>query len=139
MYLLTPVSDFEGRSAKMILRTLLDSGWYVFGWSVHITTRIDAGDRICFYEKKVGVVANATIAGRPSRESPPSNPTPGRFPWAIPVKDVLYFFDNPTVVDAALRARMDAFRKRDPFSPWSWFVQVTHEVTEHDYELLVHR
>jgi hypothetical protein len=39
-------------------------------------------------------------------------------------------------IDADLRAKLDAFAERDPSQPWSWFVQGTKIVTEHDYAVL---
>ncbi len=46
------------------------------------------------------------------------------------------FFDHPVVMDATLRAQMDAFKNRDAAGPWAWFVQSTRRVSEHDFEIL---
>jgi len=36
----------------------------------------------------------------------------------------------------ALRSKLDAFTGRDPSQPWSWFVQGTKVITEHDFSVL---
>ena len=50
-----------------------------------------------------------------------------------------FFFDTPVVIDATLRAQLDAFAGRDISAPWAWFVQATRKLTAHDYALLVPR
>jgi len=44
--------------------------------------------------------------------------------------------ENPVVIDAALRSKLDAFKKSDPNKAWAWFVQATRKITEHDFKIL---
>jgi hypothetical protein len=94
------------------------------------------GDRICFYETGVGVVAEAEVDSHPEEKIIPYVRDPEKFPWAFQVKNARYFFDQPVVIDAALRSHLDAFKGRDPEGPWGWMVQGTRKVTEHDFHVL---
>jgi hypothetical protein len=94
------------------------------------------GDRLCFYESGVGVVAAAEVASVPEHRTLSIIRDAERYPWAFHVTNVRYFFDAPVVIDAPLRAQLDAFQGREPSQSWAWFVQATHAVTEHDFCLL---
>jgi hypothetical protein len=133
---LTAVSDDQETSAQEIIRTLLNAGWYVYGEHTPGRKRLQVGDRLCFYESGVGIVAAAEVASVPERRTLSIIRDAGRYPWAFHVTNVRYFFDAPVVIDATLRAPLDAFRGRDPGQSWAWFVQATHADTEHDFGLL---
>jgi hypothetical protein len=135
-YILTPLRDDETGTARDALQRLLGSGWYVFGERTPTRKALTEGDHLCFYEVKVGVVAEAVVASAPERRALPQARSPERFPWAFRVRDVRFFFDAPVAVDTNLRSQLDAFRNRDPHGPWAWFVQGTHTVTPHDFALL---
>jgi len=142
LHLLTPVRDEEDWTARDTIRLLLNAGWYVFGESTPGRKRLKPGDRICFYETGVGVVAEAVVASHPERRPPAIKhafKTPEKFPWSFKVTDVRFFFETPVAIDVDRRAKLDAFVGRDPTRPWSWFVQGTRIVTEHDFEILVGR
>jgi hypothetical protein len=139
LYVMTPVSDDTDVSAGKTIRSLLDQKVYVFGDRTPGRKNIKAGDRVCFYQSQVGVVAEATVINNPERKKVKFAKDPERFPWAFGVKDVRYFFDKPVVIDAALRGRLDAFRGRDPNKAWAWLVQGTKLLTAHDFEVLVGR
>ena len=98
--------------------------------------RLQVGDRLCFYESGVGIVAAAEVASVPERRTLSIIRDGGRYPWAFHVTNVRFFFDAPVVIDATLRAPLDAFRGSDPGQSWAWFVQATHADTEHDFGLL---
>ncbi len=135
-HILTPIADDEHGSGREALERLLGAGWYVFGEKTPTRTRLAPGDRLCFYETGKGVVAEAEVASAPERRTLPHVRHAERFPWAFRVTGVRLFFDDPVLIDAALRARLDAFRGRDPARGWAWFVQQTHAVTEQDFGLL---
>jgi len=44
--------------------------------------------------------------------------------------------EQPKVIDEALRSQLNAFAGRDPSAPWGWFVQATHRVTSHDFQVV---
>jgi hypothetical protein len=137
---MTSVKDEPGSRAKVKIRGLLDRGWYVFRSGTPGRTLLREGDRLCFYEAGVGVIAEATVASKPELRYVPFNPDPERYPWAFKIKNVRYFFDNPVVLrDAELRSRLRAFKGKDANGPWAWFVQGTHLVSEHDFKILVRR
>jgi hypothetical protein len=136
LYLMTAVSDDEAASAQDTIRRLLDNGWYVFGDRTPGRKDLKPGDHICFYEAGVGVVAEAEVDSQAEKKTVPFVRHPERFPWAFKVKNVRYFFEQPVVIDAPLRAKLDKFHGRDPERSWAWFVQATQKVTKHDFDLL---
>jgi hypothetical protein len=135
-YWLTAVSDDQHTSAQEAIRTLLGAGWYVYGERTPGRKHLQVGDGLCFYESGVGVVAAAEVASIPERRLLSIIRDAERYPWAFRVTNVGYFFDAPVVIDAPLRAQLDAFHGREPSQSWAWFVQATHAVTAHDFRLL---
>jgi hypothetical protein len=133
---LTAVSDTPETSAQEAIRTLLDAGWYVYGERTPGRKRLQVGDRLCFYESGVGVVAAAEVASIPERRTLSISRDAEKYPWSFRVTNVRYFFGVPVVIDAPLRAQLEAFQGCEPSQSWAWFVQATHSVTEHDFLLL---
>lgn len=139
LHVLTPIRDRPDQTARDTLRQLLGAGWYAFGEKTPFHDKLKPGDRICFYETGVGVVADAVVASSPKKNPPEAEEIVkkfDKFPWAFKVRDVRLFFDAPVVIDADLRSKLDAFAGRDPANPWAWFVQTTRAVTEHDFAIL---
>jgi hypothetical protein len=136
LYLLTAVASDEVESAQEVITKLLQAGWYVFGERTPGRKRLQPGDRLCFYETGVGVVAEAEVASEPERKTLRYVRHAERFPWAFQAKNTRFFFDKPIVIDAALRSQLDAFKDRDPSGSWGWFVQATRLITAHDFRLL---
>lgn len=135
-YLLTPVTDDGEDPIEERIRNLLKSGWYVFGERTPGRKDLKPGDRICIYKTALGVIADLEVAGFPEKKVLLYVRDPEKYPWAFSVRKVRYFPEKPVVIDAALRASLDAFKGREPDRPWSWFVQNTRRVTPHDFELL---
>lgn len=71
-------------------------------------SKLKPGDRLCFYQADVGVIAEATVASVPERKFIKFNPDLERYPWAFQVTKVRYF--EPIVIDMALRSRLDAYK-----------------------------
>jgi hypothetical protein len=69
--LLTPVSNDPEASAKETISMFLKAGWYVFGDRTPGRKALKPGDRICFYESGVGIVADAEVASIPEQKAPP--------------------------------------------------------------------
>lgn len=138
-YLLTPVSDETEATAKDTITRLLNAGWYVFGDKTPGRKRLKPGDRICFYESGVGVVAEAEVSSVPERKPPSAKgvvKSLDKFPWSFKLTNVRFFFDAPIAIHADLRSKLDAFAGRDSSQPWAWFVQGTKIVGEHDFAVL---
>jgi hypothetical protein len=136
MHLLTPVSSEDGVSAEATIRSLLDQGVYVFGDRTTGRKSLKAGDKIAFYESGKGVVASADIASTAEKKKVKFVKEPDKYPWAFRVTNVRYFFDEPVILDGSLRSQLDRYAGRDPSAPWSWFVQGTRKVSEHDFKIL---
>jgi hypothetical protein len=139
LFLITPVRDEDDITAKSTIASFLNAGWYVFGEKTPGRKRLKTGDRICFYESGVGVVAEAEIASVPERKPPTVKglvKNVEKYPWSFRLTNVRLFFDQPRVIDANVRSKLDAFEGRDPTRSWAWFVQGTKVITEHDYQVL---
>ncbi len=141
LFLITPVRDEPGATVQETLESLLGQGAYVFGDRTTGRKSIKPGDRICFYSSGVGIVADAEIGSRAERRPVRFAKDSANYPWAFTVRDVRFYFDSPVVIDAALRARLQAFTDRghDPSGPWSWLVQGTRYVNAHDFGILTRR
>jgi hypothetical protein len=137
---LTSVADKEDRSAQEYILELLDSGWYLFGEKTGGRNKLQQGDEICFYVKGLGVVAAATV------ESAATHPVPahlqpysyGKHHWAFRVRDSIYFFQNPVILNKVVCGTLEAFKGRDLSNPrsWVWFVQGTHRISSNDFKVL---
>lgn len=134
---LTPVRSDATGSAEEVIDTLVGrERIYAFGDRTPGRRHIKPGDRICFYASGTGVVAHATVASVPKQQSHPRVRDPAKYPWVFAVDSARLYLERPVVLDADLRAKLDAFRSRDSFKSWAWFVQATRRITEHDFRLL---
>ena len=129
-YFLTPAAARDPETASEVIDRQLKAGSYSWGENTPYVRDLQPGDRVAFYASGTSrVVAEAEVTSRAVH-------TQGSFPWRFgvtPGRSVV-----PSVrIDADLRARLDAFRGKDAQSTrWSWFVQVTREVSAHDFRLL---
>jgi hypothetical protein len=136
-YVITPTKSDENEAAEEIIKTLVGKeGIYAFGERTPCRKDLKPGDWICFYATTVGVVAHAKVLSSPKKTPHPSVSHPEEYPWVFRLGDVKLYTENPVVVDALLRDKLDAFKNRDPDKHWAWFVQATHWVTEHDFRIL---
>lgn len=136
-YWLTPVKSDEVDSAQATVRTLVaDSHVYAFGDKTPGRKRLKSGDWICFYATSIGVIAHAKVNSSPEHRPHPRVRDADRYPWVFGVSDEVLYLDEPMVLDANLRAQLEVFQGKDPNKAWSWFVQATHQMTEHDFLIL---
>ena len=136
-YWLTPVKSDEDETADECIQHLVgEEKIYAFGERTPGRRHIKPGDYICFYSAGKGVVAHAQIASQPEHKKHPRVRHSERYPWVFSVKNVHLYLENPVVIDAALRSKLDAFKKSDPNKAWAWFVQATRKITEHDFKIL---
>lgn len=138
---LTPIKDQADVTAKDAIRELLGAGWYLFGPATPGRKEIKPGDRICFYETGVGIIASAVVASRPDDNAKPAGFNRKRYrdyPWAFRVKNG-HIFEQPVIIDLELRTKLDAYKAKDPVRRWNWFVQATHKVSHNDFESLIGR
>jgi hypothetical protein len=136
-YWLTPVKSDEEETADECIQCLVgEEKIYAFGERTPGRRHIKPGDYICFYSAGKGVVAHAQIASQPEHKKHPRVRHSERYPWVFRVKNVHLYLENPIVIDAALRGKLDAFKKSDLNKAWAWFVQATRKITEHDFKIL---
>jgi len=133
----TPVTSDDNESAEECINKLVgENKIYAFGNRTPGRKHIKPGDMICFYATGIGVVAQAEVSTRPVEEDNPFIQDSNRYPWVFQIKDSQLFLDNPIIIDAQLRSKLDAFSGRDPNRPWAWFVQATRKISKHDYQIL---
>jgi hypothetical protein len=139
-YWLTPVrSDEEGAAEDTIIALVKKAHIYAFGERTHGREHIKPGDWICFYATRKGVIAHARVASVPRKELNPNVRDADRYPWIFDLESERLYLNEPIVIDAALRADLDAFRGRDANKTWAWFVQATNRISEHDFKILTRK
>lgn len=127
-----PVAEDDDRTAEDWVLSLVVNAKM---WSSTSKKSLLVGDRVCFYGAGKGVMANAIVRTPPVFKTHPMA-SPDAPSWVIELDEVVEYLAGPVVIDAALREKLDAFSGKDPSKPWSWFVQGTHKVTAHDFEVL---
>jgi len=136
-YWLTPVKADDVQTAEEVIESLVgNKGIYAFGERTPGRRHLKPGDGICFYATGNGVIGHARAASLPEKKPNPAVRDPERYPWVFKLGDARIYLDSPVVIDAALRAKLDAFDGRDPSTSWAWFVQATRKVTAHDFGIL---
>ena len=137
-YWMTPVASDEIQAAEDVIKILVgQQKIYAFGERTPGRKHLKAGDNICFYATGIGVVAHAKVTSAPEKKPHPSVRHPQRHPWVFRLDNAKLYLEKPTIIDAELRTRLDAFRGRDTNKSWAWFVQATRSVTENDFKTLV--
>lgn len=136
-YWLTPVKSDKEQTAEEVIQTLVGrERIYAFGERTPGRKHLKSGDWICFYATGKGVVAHAKVTSAPERKPHRRVRHPERYPWVFRLDNIDLYLDEPIVIDAAVRGRLDAFRGRDPNKSWAWFVQATRKITKHDFGIL---
>jgi hypothetical protein len=134
-YYLTSVASDDTCTAEECIKKLLGAG--IFAVSENsLGRKVKPGDWICFYATATGVVAHARVKSPPVQKHHPLVKHPEKYSYVFEVDSVSIYTENPVVLSAELRAKLDAFQGRDPSKRWSWFVQGTGRVTKHDFMLL---
>jgi len=135
-YFLAPAKGDETRTAEDIVRYLVgEKKLWAFGERTPYREVLKPGDKICFYASGKGVVAHAEIATKPEKVKKPEIKELRGYPWIFKLKNVRLYLDDPVILDADLRSKLDVFKERDQ-SAWGWFVHRTQKITEHDFKLL---
>jgi len=139
-YWLTPVRSDEGGAAEDAIIALVKKAQiYAFGERTHGRRHIKPGDWICFYATRKGVIADARVASIPRKELNPNIRDADQYPWIFDLDSERLYLNDPIVIDASLRAALDAFKGRDLNRTWAWFVQATNKISEHDFNVLTGR
>ncbi len=136
-YWLTPVREGEKQTAEEVIESLVgQEKVYAFGERTPGRRYMKPGDWLCFYATARGVVAHAQAASKSEKKPHRSVRDPEKYPWTIRLDHTHLYLENPIVIDAATRSKLDAFRGRDPDKSWSWFVQATRRLSERDFKTL---
>jgi len=139
-YWITPVRSKKQKSAEELIRTLVgEEQIYALGQTTPRTHDLQPSDWICFYATRNGIVAHAKLLSSAQRITHPKVPDADKYPWLVHLEKTRLYLHNPVVLDSSLRCQLDAFSNRDVDKIWSWFVQTTHKITQHDFEILTRR
>lgn len=137
VYWLTSVrSDEKGTAENTIQNLVGKEHAYAFADSTPGRKVIKPGDWICFYANGKGIIAHAKVVSYPEQKTIRSLRHPEKYPWSFRLDNTALYTDKPVVISAELRSNLDAFQGRDPTTPWAWFVQATHKLNQHDFNLL---
>jgi hypothetical protein len=136
-YWLVPVkADDEWTAEEFVQNLVGKEKIFAFGERTPGRKHMKVGDWICFYAAANGVVAHARIMNPPERKPDKRVKEPENYPWLVTFDEVKLYIDNPVVIDSGLRSKLDAFSDKSPDTPWAWFVQSTHKLSENDFSLL---
>jgi len=139
-YWLTPVKSDELATAEEIVYSLVgEEKIYAFGDRTPGRKHLKPGDWMCFYATGKGVIAHAKIMSLPERKKHPKIHDPEKYPWIFRVGKGKFYLDDPVIIDAELRGRLEVFKGRDPNKPWAWFVQATRKLSSHDFTILTNQ
>jgi hypothetical protein len=139
-YWLVPVASSPDLTAHSVIQSLVsDRRVFAFRHGARGRKSLKAGDWICFYASKKGVVAHARIAVGPQEEIHNWLPHPERFPWVIRLEDVKVYLDYPLLLEEAVRVNLDAFRGRASQTNYGWFLQSSRRISKHDFESLTRK
>jgi hypothetical protein len=137
VYWLTSVrSDEKGTAEDTIKNLVGKERAYAFADSTPGRKAIKPGDWICFYANGKGVSGHAKVVSYPEQKTIRGLRHPEKYPWSFRLDNVVLYLDRPVVISADLRSNLDSFQGRDPNTPWAWFVQATHKLKEHDFNML---
>ena len=134
-YLLPAADSEDGTPVIENLHRWLDKGLWGLGQRTGYRKTFVAGDRVCFYAARIGVVAEGVIASSSFKLSRRENPSTVQVPYAIRLERVRWL-EEPAELTTEVRSQLNAFQGRDPDKGWAWFVQGTSKLTEHDFGLL---
>jgi hypothetical protein len=129
----------DGEKPVETLRRWLDKRMWGFNKSTAGRKHLQAGDYVCFYAAKVGVVATARIAGPADTiltQAEWPEPTPmDHEVYKVPLKDILWL-PQPRPLTKAVRAKLDVFKEHGLDVNPGFLVQTTRKLTPHDFEVL---
>jgi len=136
-YWLTPVRSEPGRTAEQVIQTLVaEEGIYAFGERTPGRRHLKPGDWLCFHASGKGVIAHANVKSRPEKKFHPKVKHPDKYPWTFRVEEAKLYLNDPVIIDAEVRAKLEAFKNRDLNRPWGWFVQATRRISSNDFDIL---
>lgn len=136
-YWLTPVASDDEQTSEEVIQTLVgDTGIYAFGERTPGRGKLKSGDWMCFYASGKGVVAHAKVSSAPVKKPHQKVRHPDRYPWVFGLSQPVLYLEDPVVIDYETRTKLEAFKDRAPRKAWAWFVQGTHEITRHDFNIL---
>ena len=133
---LTPVGSWEDKTPEEIIQTLVArEGVYALSMK-NRNKPLKVGDWICFYIPRRGIVAHARVATIPEIKTHRAIYDSQRYPLVFHLEQTSVYLDNPVPIGTNIRKDLDAFQGRDLGKPWSWFVQSTKKISQHDFEIL---
>ena len=136
-YWLTPVRSEPEAVAEQVVQTLVGQEQiYAFGDRTPGRKHIKSGDWLCFHASGKGVIAHAKVTSRPVKKPHHKVKHPDKYPWVFKVGQAKLYVDSPVIIDAELRAKLEAFQNRDLNKSWGWFVQATRKISRNDFEIL---
>jgi hypothetical protein len=95
-----PVGSDQDHAAENIIRAVVGYlGTFAVPEGSFTKNYIKPGVRVCFYAKRSGVVADATVASQPELAPDKRIPNSSRCPWTFRLEDVHLYVDSPIPLD----------------------------------------
>lgn len=136
-YFLATAANLKVESAlQRVERLVGNERIWAFAERLAARQRMRKGDRLCFYAASVGIVGTAEINSVPENLRHRAVAEYDSFPLLVKLKRVRLHSDRPIWLTEGIRQQLNAFEGRPSDGIWSWFVQFSHEVTAHDFQVL---
>jgi hypothetical protein len=136
-YWIASISNVEGPPYQTFRRLVVDERIFAVLPDSRAATGLAPGDRICFYLKGAGIAGYADVASRPAIGIDSRIPNPKKYCSVFCLlKTVECSGPSFDFRDKERREGLDAFRGLHHRS-WAWFVRTPHEITRHDFQILV--
>lgn len=133
---ITSVEGREESTSQEVVESLVNGEkMYALGEKSPARTEIQPNDWICFYLAGIGVVAHAQVASKPEKLDHPKISDPIRQGWIYYLDKPQFYYDEPVIIDGALRHQLTSLSDDDGPS-WAWAVKSTTGLTRDDFELL---
>jgi len=140
-YWMLPAAARQDVTALESVQRWLTRGMWGMWESTPGRKAIRAGDWLAIHAGSTGVVAYGRVTATPDVQLADEElPEPQEKPtYRVPLSDIAWV-TPPVVIDLELRAKLDAFKGRDPaMKAWGWVVQTTRRVSEADFRRLTGR
>lgn len=131
-HFMIPVGARAGWSSRKIISTAFRSKRYRYPKGGSCCSKIRRGDKVCFYNPKNGVVADAVVKSFIAKPRGKYD----NFPYEMELKDTNVYYETPVPVNFELCQHLDVFKNGMKSGAHTLFVRTARTVTARDFVLL---
>ena len=136
-YWLAPVRSDEKQTAEECIKNLVgEEKVFAYGERTPGRKFLKPGDWICFYATGKGAIGHAKVLSKPEKKPHPKVLDPEKYPWTFRLEEVKLYLDDPKIIDAEMRKKLNAFKDKTLQKNWGWFLYSTRKISEKDFKLI---